>query len=220
MKQLCVIGATFVSFVVAAGGATAADLATSVLPAAEFAPGPMSVYDWSGIYGGLAIGYGWAKSDVLVLGPDEEFGTERYDGVVGGGFAGYNWQAGNFVGGVEGDIMASGMDWKEHGASIENAWNATMRARAGVAIDRFMPYVTGGVAFGGIDVKIGGDSDTRTPVGWVVGGGTEVAIGKHVTARVEYRYTDYGTDTYTVSGSKIKVGFDLSQVLTGLAIKY
>ena len=220
MKRMSVIGVTFVVLASAASGAAAADLAATALPPAEFAPTPASVYDWSGIYAGLAFGYGWAKSDVLVLGSDEEAGTETYDGVVGGGFAGYNFQAGGFVGGVEGDIMASGMAWSEPHASIKNTWNGTFRARAGIAFDRFMPYATAGLAFGGIDVKIAGDSDAQTPLGWVVGGGAEVALSKNLTFRAEYRYTDLGTKTYAVDGAKIKVGFDSSQVLTGLALKF
>ncbi len=219
MKRMYVVGATFVALVTAVGGAAAADLSMNAVPPAEFVAAPGS-FDWSGVYAGAVIGYGWAKSDVRVLQSDEEAGTETYDGVVGGGFAGYNWQAGSFVGGVEGDIMASGMTWKEPQVSIKNTWNGTFRARAGVAFDRFMPYVTGGVAFGGIDLKIVGDSDAQTPVGWVAGGGAEVAITQNLTFRAEYRYTDLGSNTYTVDGAKVKIGFESSQVLTGLALKF
>jgi outer membrane immunogenic protein len=219
MKRMYVLGASLVSLLAAAGVSPAADLATYAVPPTEYVPAP-AMFDWGGVYFGAVAGYGWANSDILVHDPDRETGSESYDGAVGGGFVGYNWQVGSFVGGFEGDIMASGMTWKEHQASIENTWNGTFRARAGVAFGRFMPYATVGVAFGGIDLKIQGDSDSQTAVGWVAGGGAEVGLTDNLTFRTEYRYTDYGTDRYKVLDTNIDIGFDSSQVLAGLALKF
>jgi outer membrane immunogenic protein len=220
MKYLLALGAGLASLAVSFGGADAADLATNAVPPADYVAAAPSMFDWGGIYFGAVGGYGWASSGIEVLGPDEETGTESYDGAVGGGFAGYNWQANAFVGGFEGDIMASGMNWKEKGASIENSWNGTFRARAGVAFGAFMPYVTAGVGFGGINLKIAGGSDSQTAVGWVVGGGAELALSRNLSIRGEYRYTDYGTDTYKVDGANINIGFDSSEVLTGIALRF
>ena len=58
MKRMSVIGATVVALASVATGAGAADLAATALPPAEFVPTPASAYDWSGIYAGLAFGYG------------------------------------------------------------------------------------------------------------------------------------------------------------------
>ncbi|MCB1499238.1 MAG: porin family protein [Bauldia sp.] len=220
MMRIRLIGASLVSLIAAAGGVSAADLAASAVPPVDYVAAP-AMFDWGGAYFGAVGGYGWASSGVEVtIGPGRESGTLTYDGAVGGAFAGYNWQAGAFVGGLEGDIMASGMAWKARGGGIENNWNGTFRARAGVAFGGFMPYVTAGVGFGGIDLKVPRDSDSRTGVGWVAGGGAEVALSKNLTFRAEYRYTDYGTDTYRVHGEKIDIGFDSSEVLTGLAFKF
>src|SRR5262249_58588371 len=78
----------------------------------------------------------------------------------------------------------------------EAAWLGTVRGRVGCAFDRCMPYVTGGVVFGGVDASQapfpGGSS---TQVGWAVGGGLEFAVINNITAKVEYLHYDLGSFT-------------------------
>ena len=72
-----------------------------------------------------------------------------------GGTVGYNYQFGQAVFGVEGDI-----DWADingttntvcpFGCKTSDHWLSTVRGRLGYAADRFMPFVTGGAAFGDI----------------------------------------------------------------------
>ena len=101
--------------------------------------------------------------------------------------------------GLEGDI-----DWSNlrgsaacGGTSCEmrNDWLATIRGRVGYAgWDRFMPYVTGGAAFGNIKTTIAGVGDSsETKTGWTLGGGIEAAIAGPWTAKVEYLYVDLGS---------------------------
>ena len=74
----------------------------------------------------------------------------------------------------------------------------SVRGRLGVAFDRVLVYGTGGVAFGDlrnnyINLATGGfDSFSHTRVGYTVGGGVEYAFTNNISARVEYRYTDFG----------------------------
>ncbi len=101
--------------------------------------------------------------------------------------------------GVEGDI-----DWADINGSTTNAcpagcktsdtWLSTVRGRLGYAAGRFMPFVTGGAAFGDIQASTPGfpqGSADRT--GWTVGGGLEAALAGHWTAKVEYLYVDLGS---------------------------
>ena len=68
-----------------------------------------------------------------------------------------------------------------------------MRGRVGYAFDRFMPYVTGGAAFGNIKSTVAGvGSSDETKAGWTVGGGLEAALAGPWTAKVEYLYVDLG----------------------------
>ena len=86
-------------------------------------------YNWSGFYIGAHGGWG--------------FGDGAFeDGFVVGGQLGVNWQFNSFVLGVEGD--GSFVDWGETDAV------GTVRLRGGFALDRFLPYGTGGARLRGL----------------------------------------------------------------------
>ena len=119
--------------------------------------------------------------------------------------------------GVEGDITATGMSDTAGGVKVTNPWNGTLRGRAGYNWDRFLVYATGGLAVGEVKTKAGGVSDSNTNAGWTVGAGVEAAITNNVTARVEYRYTDLGSTSYSNVG---KLDFTSNQVMTGIGLKF
>ncbi len=74
-----------------------------------------------------------------------------------------------------------------------NDWLGTARGRLGYAFDRFLPFVTGGAAFGDIKNTISTvGSSTANKAGWTVGGGLEAALTGPWTAKVEYLYVDLG----------------------------
>ena len=145
-----------------------------VTKAPAFVPG----YTWTGFYAGINGGYGWGSSDWNGFLSD----TDVSGGLVGL-TAGYNWQTGALVFGLEGDI-----DWSNIrgsfasatcpiGCETKNNWLGTVRGRIGYAFDRVMPYVTGGLAVGDIKASRAGfvgASDTNA--GWTIGGGVEGAL--------------------------------------------
>jgi outer membrane immunogenic protein len=107
MKRIA--GAAMVTAALTAPG-LAADLgARSYTKAPVVAP----VSNWSGFYVGGNLGYGWGNgnTDVSFLPSPADFGVNnttlgvRSTGVVGGAQAGYNWQMGSLVTGVEADIQ-------------------------------------------------------------------------------------------------------------------
>lgn len=101
-------------------GATAADL-----PSRRLAPAPyvaVPVFTWTGFYVGVNAGYGFSDNNSArsltaynVAGANAPLGSQisggafgsnnNRDGFVGGGQVGYNYQMGNFVIGLEGDIQ-------------------------------------------------------------------------------------------------------------------
>lgn len=175
-----------------AGAASAADIPRRPAPPAQ-APYYAPPYNWTGFYLGLNGGGAWGTSRW-----DSAGGFDVSGGLVGGTL-GYNWQAGQIVFGLEGDL-----DWTNikgnttagctFGCQTENTWLATIRGRIGYAFDRFMPYVTGGVAFGDIRAStpgFAGASSDKT--GWTVGAGLEFAIAGNWTAKAEYLYVDLGS---------------------------
>ncbi len=152
------------------------------------------VYNWSGPYIGINGGGGWGHSDFSA----PFAGSANTSGGLIGGTLGYNWQVNQTVFGLETDIDWSNIRGSSScgaGFSCEarNNWLGTTRARLGYAADRFMPYVTGGLAYGGVKSSVAGvGSSSNTKAGWTLGGGIEAAISGPWTAKLEYLYVDLG----------------------------
>lgn len=182
-----------VGVVALAGSAAAADLPRPAPYYPPQAPAYAPAYTWSGFYLGVNGGGGWGRSSWSSTGPFNISG-----GVVGG-TVGYNYQVGQAVFGVEGDIDYADISGSgssaacPFGCRTKDSWLSTVRGRLGYAAGRFMPYVTGGAAFGDIRAStpsFGGVSTTNT--GWTVGGGLEFALAGNWTAKAEYLYVDLG----------------------------
>jgi outer membrane immunogenic protein len=175
------------------------------LPARTMAPPPPPLplfYNWSGFYAGLNAGYGWSNAGTVTVN-DPRFGptpvsVSSRSGFVGGGQIGYNIQSGAFVGGVEADIQYAGIgssvNWGRYGYLGVSSGNngqyfGTVRARAGYAIDRTLLYVTGGLAYGGLNSSpLGGNATSN--VGYAVGGGVEYAFTNNWSAKLEALYVN------------------------------
>src|SRR5713101_802845 len=101
-SNLIVLAIAALSMNFGIGAASAADL-----PARPYTKTPVMAvdpsYDWSGFYIGGHIGYLWGKTRVVDDGILTEPGAPT-NGVIGGVLAGYNWQSGPLVLGIEGDI--------------------------------------------------------------------------------------------------------------------
>jgi outer membrane immunogenic protein len=164
------------------------------------APAAIPFYNWTGPYIGIMGGYAWGRNDLQIPGPDSRVNSR---GWLLGATAGYNFQfSGSIVAGIEGDIAWTRIRRRTTNncpvviggpCEIQNSWLGTARARLGYAFDRWMPFVTGGAAFGNIRARTGGGPfDSSTRVGWVAGAGLEAAIWGNVTAKAEYNYVDLG----------------------------
>ena len=178
------------------GAASAADLPVAPAPYYK-SPVYAPAYNWSGFYLGINGGGGWGRSTWTTTGPFDTSG-----GLVGGTI-GYNYQMNQVVLGVEGALDWANINGSTStgctsatgtGCQTSNNWLGTVRGRLGYAADRFMPYITGGAAFG--DIKASGPGLTGTDTtnaGWTLGGGIEFAIAGHWTAKAEYLYVDLGS---------------------------
>jgi outer membrane immunogenic protein len=119
---------------------------------------------------------------------------------VGGVQAGYNFQTGPWVFGIEGDIQATGASdtfapWK-----FSNPWFGTVRGRAGYAWNNILFYGTGGLAFGELSGQTFGLSETHTNAGWTVGVGAEFGFAPHWSAKAEYLFIDLNDSNFTITG--------------------
>jgi outer membrane immunogenic protein len=202
MKKLLLAGVGVLAL--GLGSASAADVPRRVAPPAQAPAYVAPVYNWTGLYVGINGGYGWGTADFSSPFTPGSFDTS---GGLVGGTIGYNYQVGQAVFGIEADVAASWIqgDTLCGGLSCEarNTWLGTVRGRLGYAFDRFLPYVTGGAAFGDIETSVSGFGSAReTKLGWTVGAGIEAAINGPWTAKLEYLYVDLG-EADSVLGSSV-----------------
>jgi outer membrane immunogenic protein len=198
------------------GVANAADMALKAAP-----PPAAPAWNWSGFYLGIEGGGGWARSQQTDTAGTTS-GTYNQSGGLFGFTAGYNWQAGNIVAGVEGDwswaringsVTLPGLCTAGGGSVCFTNMRSfgTARARIGMLTPsgQFLFYVTGGAA--GANIRAGQQSCSTPIVGaiascgtaneWapVVGAGVEAMLAPHWSGKVEYLYTSFGTHlSYTV----------------------
>jgi outer membrane immunogenic protein len=190
------------AFVGTVGVASAADLGNA--PVYTKAPMAAPMWSWTGFYIGANFGGAWGQSALS----DPFFGvpsTGNYktSGILGGGQAGYNWQVGTWVFGIETDFDGSNVKGSSSSGlctggtcTTSDSWLGTTRGRLGYATDHWLLYGTGGVAYG--DVKFTDlpaaavISGTNTKTGWTAGGGIEYAFTHNWSVKAEYLYVDLG----------------------------
>jgi outer membrane immunogenic protein len=232
------------AFAIIAGALTqaaAADLPPAPPPAPVLAPAfvPPPAYSWTGFYIGGNAGAAWGSFDptTTTLNPPAGYFTAssvpaidaagaqsiKPAGFTGGFEAGYNWQAGHGLIGIEGDIEALSLRGSANSgpvlypccapstftgtANASTSWLATARGRIGLAADNWLFFVTGGAAFTtlkgnftfadtfGPATESGSISSAKT--GWTLGGGVEAGLSPNWSVKAEYLYVDFGTVSVT-----------------------
>jgi outer membrane immunogenic protein len=192
---------------------------------------PVVTANWTGFYlgGNFGSGTGRDRSTLSGLpGINEQFNLAP-DGVLGGVQAGYNWQAANWVYGLETDIQGSSQrDNKTcillcNPALVSTAYDATLpwfgtvRGRLGYTVGSTLFYGTGGYAYGDIKTKVTStalgfsttDSLSTTKSGWTAGAGIETPFaflglfGPNWTSKTEYLYVDLGSTSGTILGGAL-----------------
>lgn len=174
---------------------------------------PALAANWGGFYFGANLGGATGKtrtdfaiSNGLVLNPP----GVNMGGVTGGVQAGYNWQTGSAVLGLETDFQGANIRSSLQTPCVAGictipvsaqydqriSWFGTVRARAGYAFDRALIYATGGFAYARVatDASAVAAADvaalSRSQIvgGWTVGGGVEVMLAPNWSGKVEYLF--------------------------------
>ena len=186
---------------------------------------PLPVVDWSGTYFGASLG-GLLSSTDLDGAIDSEIDSDSY---VLSGHAGKNYQIGSVVFGTEFDVSTTDIDDSKptSGGTTTHTgidWLASARLRAGVAIDNFLIYGTGGIALTTSDVEIkalGFSADSKElHTGYVIGGGAEMAIVDGVNARIEALHYGFSGETLPTPGGSSSLDLDVTTVRAGLSLKF
>lgn len=195
MRRLYIVCIAAVSAIALVHAASAADLPTKAPVAKMGAP-----YNWGGFYAGAHAGYLWSSTQVLDTGVVVE-SNARTDGFIGGVLAGYNYQMGEVVAGVEGDFGWS----NAHGTGFavvvspnqyDLRWAGHLRGRLGYAPSQgpWLFYVAGGLAITRFVFTDGEtmEKTSSTYTGGSIGGGIEYGFTDMIIGRAEFLYDIYG----------------------------
>ncbi|TPM35800.1 outer membrane beta-barrel protein [Mesorhizobium sp. B2-3-5] len=157
-------------------------------------------YNWTGFYVGGALGAGTAVHELGV-----NFGGGTLDangigseGVFGELNAGYDYDFGTWVAGVQIDGRYSGirskLDFLGASVKLDSDYGFDALGRVGAKVNEStLAYVIGGYSYQHFDLNIPdpiGDIDWNKS-GFTVGGGLETAVSSNVTVGIEYRYSQF-----------------------------
>ena len=201
----------------------AADLPPPPLPVYGEAPlPPQDVFEgWylGGTIGGATVSFDSAPG-----------GTTEADGILGGAIGGYSWQSGPFVIGIEADLLAADISGSRNFNAGLNRMHpsigtmADLRLRAGYTITpQVLLFGTFGGAWADADLPVtgpGGASRSADFFGWSVGGGADVALNPNWSARFDYQFTDFSSETVTYPGGKIDYDPDASTYRGSLIYRF
>jgi opacity protein-like surface antigen len=219
MKNLFRAGAALVALGMSVV-AYAADMATKELPAPVSAP----PYNWSGLYLGANFGGGWSNGSLNIPGNNLYGGLTEF---IAGVQAGYNFQAGHFLFGVEGDF-----DWASFRhpfistptlGHVDQDWIGTVAGRVGLVNDRWLVFAKlgGGWVQSNATLNLPGTvwTGSSTNHGWLVGGGIEYGFKPHWTVKLEYNYLGLSNwNSPTVPS--VAFNRDLQMIKAGISYKF
>jgi outer membrane immunogenic protein len=217
-----------VSFGCALGGAAAilfllaAPASTGAASADPLPSAPLDA-QWGGFYAGGELGGAWSTFDWTYTNPNffntlgatllgSDF-SQSASGVIGGAFAGYNYQTGPWVLGVELSAAGSSLERQQPSPffpaidtyTSKIIWLATATGRVGYAWDRWLVFAKGGWA--GADVELtlddnllGVSADSKTWAnGWTLGAGAEYMLREGISLGVVYDYVDLSIDGKSIT---------------------
>jgi len=206
----------------------------------------MAQEDWTGFYVGANGGVSWGDTKLnLQIGtgsgpvavPPGDVGVINRTGsdddnktsFTGGLQAGYNYQSGSWLFGIETDIGFFDISQRRTNVyqsgllisppitytldqRVKTDWIWTLRPRLGYVSGPWMGYVTGGIATSKTKLETR-FADNRSPqnvaelkkddtdTGWVGGLGGAYAFSPNMSVRGEWLYVDFGKIHKTVTGS-------------------
>lgn len=254
------LGSTAIAMALAASPALAADLSYPVKAPPVMAVMPVFSWTGFYLGANVGYGWGdtsgyepYFSNDYVYTGLITS-GSGSPDGWFGGFQAGYNYQFyNNVVLGAEADVQFADMkDSYSFGYTVTDLLSTdpndddfgvygkyttkidafgTIRARLGYSMDRFLPYITGGLAWANVKVSgttlvdgtdlvgwSGSYSDTYW--GWALGAGVEYAITDNWTMKAEYIYADLGSTSFSGLFDNNDLDFSMQTLKVGVNYKF
>jgi opacity protein-like surface antigen len=182
-------------------------------------------YNWSGFYVGANFGGAWTNGSLNIPGNNFYGGLTE---LIGGVQAGYNFQAGRLLLGVEGDFDGATFNHPTFPVptlgSVSNHWMSTVGARIGLVNDRWLVFAKlgGGWVHSDAIVNLPGSpswNGSSTNGGWLIGGGIEYGFKAHWTVKLEYDYlalSNWNSATVPV----VALNHDVQTIKAGINYKF
>ncbi|MEA2906947.1 MAG: outer rane immunogenic protein [Alphaproteobacteria bacterium] len=213
MRKILLSSVALAAFV--SGSAMAADLPVRA-PAYKAPVIAPVINNWTGFY--IGIDGGWGRADFdhtfniaghynLAAGNTFDY---SHSGGIFGGHAGYNWQSGQWVFGIEGGAAKTWIKAQNVVSPffpVTDRWTSEVKSiasitpRLGVAFGSALLYVKGGVAFASIRDHVNDNFDfvdvKFNRSGWTVGAGLEYMVAPNWVVGVEYDHYDFGSRNIT-----------------------
>ena len=152
----------------------------------------------SATYVALYGGYNWVIGERLVAGLE-----------VAGGYADNQSEKNH----VQLEVAGIGSIPSNTDITVKTDWDASLRGRLGFLVTpSVLLYGTGGIAATRMNVSgqctVGGavcmtnykNAESETLVGWTAGFGVETSLTDNLSARAEYQYSDYGSESFWAPG--------------------
>ncbi len=212
---------------IAAAGLLSGSALASDLPAKApvyMAPIAAPPYNWSGLYVGANFGGGWSNGSLNIPGNNLYGGLTEF---IGGVQAGYNFQAGHLLFGVEGDFDGASFGHPVLSTPtlgyVDQRWIGTVAGRVGLVNDRWLVFAKlgGGWVHSNATLNLPGTvwNGSSTSSGWLVGGGIEYGFKSHWTVKLEYDYLGLSNWT-TATVPAVTLSRDLQMVKAGINYKF
>ena len=140
------------------------------------------------------------------------------DGLAYGGQLGYDFNLGSAVIGIETSLTGRTGTNRFPTFDLEPGRTINVTARAGFLVSpEGLLYARGGYSNARFSVT-NGAAESRD--GYTVGAGYEHMLGRNVSARLEYNYSDYGNDVLPGAGGPSTLNYHRHAVMTGVNFRF
>ncbi|MCB1382971.1 MAG: porin family protein [Notoacmeibacter sp.] len=156
--------------------------------------------------------------------------TRNYSSFGGGVFAGYNWQNGMLVYGLDANLGMLAKTATLTGIpgpvvmTDKVGLNGALKARLGYDMGRVLPFVAAGVTAAQLDTFWPGGPARRNAVIWggVIGAGADIKLTDMLFVRAEYDFSIYGTKSLSYCGPvcTLRHSVNTHEFKIGLGIKF
>ncbi len=173
---------------------------------------------WNGVYVGAHAGGAWGDFTnrvPAVVGPTGDGGN-----IMGGFHVGADWQVvPQFVLGLVADFSWIDISAESAASKFEEDMMMTFRARGGIPVGNFLPYLTVGFAGTGVESTLGGVSEDDTRYGLALGVGVDYALDQNWQIRTEYLHVDVPRESETVGAGTVEGGSGNNVLRLGINYK-